>query len=58
MPAERWEWNTEGLKIGWINRAFLATSSDADDPAEDGRLLDKWKEVGDKSYASIIVQGG
>lgn len=58
MSAERRKWDTECLKISRVDRTFLATSSDADDTAEDGRFLDKRKEVGDKAYARVIVQGG
>lgn len=55
VPAELRKWDTEGGEIDWVEGAFLAASSNGDDAAEKGSVLEKRKEVGDEAQAGIVV---
>lgn len=49
VPADLKKGDTEGREIGWVNRAFLATSSYGNDAAEGGGTLNEGKEIGDEA---------
>jgi len=55
MPAELKKWDTEGGKVGWVERPFAAASSDVDDAAEGGSVLEEGEEVGDEAQAGVVV---
>lgn len=55
VPAELKKWDTEGGEIGWVERAFAAASSHADDAAEGGSVLKEGEEVGDEAQAGVVV---
>ena len=55
VPAKLREWDTEGGEIRWVEEAFSAASSNTDNAAEKGSVLEQGKEVGDEAQAGVVV---
>lgn len=55
VPTKLRDWDAEGGEIDCIKGAFPAASSNADDAAEKRSVLEKWKEVGDKAQARVVI---
>lgn len=49
MAADRVQGDTSGGEIRRVQRAFMTTASDGDDPAKDGGALDQREEVCDET---------
>lgn len=55
VPAEPRKWDAEGREIAWVERAFVAASSDGDDAAEEASALEEGEEVGNESQTGVII---
>jgi hypothetical protein len=55
VTAEIRKWDTEAGEIAGVERPFLRASSDGDDAAEKGGVLEERKEVSDEAEAGVVV---
>ena len=56
VTAKFGDWDAKGRKIRRVEGAFLATSSNSDDAAEEGGNFEKREEVGDETETRIVIQ--